>query len=188
MTRTSFEMVTPMPYVALRQMMDEANAFGISSYEKGTRIAEFTDRVIEACAAYIPRKRSPMSSALVYRLDGAYTEVADDATAYGGPRVPHYRLSIVVVGPDPTGIDAEREWVRDFWAAPGPRTGLAGGYVNGLTEFDDAKLRSVHGSEPDRLAAIQAAYDPDNVFHHDANIVPADRGRALPESSGQVSS
>ncbi|MEV0711046.1 BBE domain-containing protein [Nocardia aurea] len=68
------------------------------------------------------------------------------------------------------------------------RTGLAGGYVNGLTEFDDAKLRSVRRTEPDRLTAIQAAYDPDNVFHHNANIVPADRGRALPESSGQVSS
>lgn len=183
-----FEMVTPMPYVALQQMMDEANAFGISSYEKGTRIVEFTDEVIEICAAHIPRKKSPMSSALVYRLDGAYTEVADDATAYGGPRVPHYQLFIVGGSPDPTGIDAEGEWVRDFWAALQPHTGLAGGYVNGLTEFDDAKLRSVYGTELDRLAAIKAAYDPDNVFHHNANIVPADRGRALPESSGQGSS
>ncbi|MET7769863.1 FAD-binding oxidoreductase [Nocardia sp. NPDC005366] len=167
-----FDMVTPIPYLALQQLMDEANAFGISSYEKGTRIAEFTDEVIETFVAHIPRKRSPMSLALVYRLDGAFSEIADDATAYGGPRTPHYQLFIVGGSPDPAGLAAERDWVRAFWAALQPHSGLAGGYVNGLTDFDDAKLRAIYGTKLDRLAAIKAAYDPDNVFHHNVNIVP----------------
>ncbi|MEV0292713.1 FAD-binding oxidoreductase [Nocardia sp. NPDC050710] len=168
-----FEMVTPMPYVALQQLIDEANAFGMSAYEKGTRIAEFTDEVVETFAEHIPRKRSPMSLALVYRLDHAFSAVADDATAYGGPRAPHYQLFIVGVTPDPAGLPDERDWVRAFWAALQPHSGLAGGYVNGIIEFDDAGLREVYGTKLDRLAAIKAAYDPDNVFHHNANILPA---------------
>ena len=86
-----FDLVTPMPYVALQQMLDEANAWGSHAYEKGTYIADLSDGVIDVLTAHVPRKTSPMSLLLLYRLDGAYSEVDDDATAFSGGRSPRLR-------------------------------------------------------------------------------------------------
>ncbi|MEV6276140.1 FAD-binding oxidoreductase [Nocardia sp. NPDC051832] len=168
-----FEMVTPMPYVALQQMIDEPNEHGVYAYEKGTRIAELSDAVIEQFLEHVPRKQSPLSLALCYRLDGAFSAVDDDATAFGGPRAPHYQLFLVGLSPVAEGLAAERDWVRDFWFGLEPHSGLAGSYVNGQVEIDGSELRAIYGAKLDRLAAVKATYDPYNVFHYNANIVPA---------------
>src|SRR3712207_6894058 len=39
-----FEMVTPIPYVALQQMTDDANPWGIRAYDKGLNLDELSDR------------------------------------------------------------------------------------------------------------------------------------------------
>jgi FAD/FMN-containing dehydrogenase len=48
-------------------------------------------------------------------------------------------------------------------------------YLNfpGLTEEGDALLRQSFGSSYERLQAIKAKYDPENVFRSTFNIVPA---------------
>ena len=52
----------------------------------------------------------------------------------------------------------------------------AEGYVNSLDEFGEDRLRAAYGSAKyQKLARIKTVYDPDNVFHHNANIKP-DRG------------
>ncbi|MGH8892528.1 MAG: FAD-binding oxidoreductase, partial [Actinomycetes bacterium] len=45
--RPLWEFVTPMPYLALQQMLDEANAWGQYAYDKGAYLAELTDGVID---------------------------------------------------------------------------------------------------------------------------------------------
>jgi len=42
---------------------------------------------------HVPRKNSPMSVLLFYRLDGAYCRVSDDETAFSGGRTPRYGVS-----------------------------------------------------------------------------------------------
>jgi FAD/FMN-containing dehydrogenase len=168
-----FEMVTPMPYVALQQMFDEGTAWGFHCYEKGTYVADLTDDVLDVLAEHLPRKASPLSVLMIYRLDEAFCETADEATAFGGGRAPHYQAFIVGLAPSAELLDGERRWVRELWAALQPHTGDEVGYLNGLIEFDDERVRGIYGPKYDRLAAIKAVYDPANLFHRNANIKPA---------------
>ncbi|MFB0833013.1 FAD-binding oxidoreductase [Arthrobacter halodurans] len=169
-----FDMVSPMPYTALQQLLDEANAWGMFNYEKATYLPELTDEAIDTITHYVPRKNNPLSVTLIYRLDGAYSDVGEGDTAFGGRRTPRYSVFIIAVAPEPEQLPAERTWVRDFWDALQPAAQGAGAYVNTMAEYDDARLRATYGAAKlARLAGIKAEYDPGNVFRHNVNITPA---------------
>jgi hypothetical protein len=75
----------------------------------------------------------------------------------------------------------DRQWVRDLWPGLRPHAvGSGDGYVNASADFRDGQVRGSYGpATSERLAMIKAAYDPDNVFHLNANVIPAissDRG------------
>lgn len=169
-----FEMVAPMPYTAVQQLLDEANAWGNFNYEKSTYLPDLTDEAIETITHHVPQKNSPMSVILIYRLDGAYSEVGENDTAFGGERTPRYSVFIVAVAPEQDMLSADRAWAREFWDALQPAAAGAGTYVNSMAEYDDARLRASYGSEKlARLASIKAQYDPGNVFHRNVNIKPS---------------
>ena len=169
-----FEFVTPMPYVELQQLLDEANAWGLFGYEKGYYLAGLSDNAIAVISDQLPRKRSPLSNLLFYRLDGAYSEVADDETSFSGGRSPRYAIFIVALAATRELLAADRRWVRSFWEALRPYALGIGSYVNGMAEFEEDRVRAAYGAAKyQRLATIKADYDPENVFHHNANIKPA---------------
>ena len=76
-----------------------------------------------------------MTIVLFYRLDRAYCEVADDATAFSGGRSPRYGVFMIGGVPEPEMFAAERtgcgRWQRRWNDAAGDSS-----YVNGSTEFD----------------------------------------------------
>jgi hypothetical protein len=170
-----FDMVTPMPYVELQKMLDEGNAWGFYGYEKATYVEDLSDDVIDVVAEQVLRKSSPMSLLLFYRLDSAYSRVAEEDTAFGGGRSPRFAAFIVAFAPDRDLLAADRVWVRTFWEALRPHTvGDGSGYVNDLMEFDEDRVRSTYGARKyERLARIKGEYDPGNLFHLNANIKPA---------------
>ena len=135
--------------------------------------------MIDVLTTHIPRKTSPMSLVLMYRLDGAYSEVDDDATAFSGGRSPRLGVFIVGVAPDAAGLNAEQRWVGDLWAALRAHAiGGGDGYVNGTSDYQGDRVRGSYGPRKyERLARIKARYDPDNLFHVNANVVPAGRGQ-----------
>jgi FAD/FMN-containing dehydrogenase len=168
-----FEFVSPMPYVELQQLLDEANAWGLFSYEKGLYVEELSDQAIVVVVEQLQRKRSPLSQLLFYRLDGAYSAVGEDDTAFGGGRSPRFAVFIVGMASDKEPLAAERDWARSFWDALRPHaTGLES-YVNGMAEFEEDRVRAAYGgAKYELLAQIKAEYDPENVFHRNANIKP----------------
>jgi FAD/FMN-containing dehydrogenase len=169
-----FDEVSPMPFVALQQMLDEANAWGFHCYDKGCYLADLTDDAITVLAEQLPRKSSPLSVAFLYRLDGAYSEVGEEDTAFSGGRSPRYMVFIVAVAPEPALLVADRAWVRETWEALRPHSIGIGSYVNAMTEQDDDRIRASYGpAKYDRLAQLKARYDPGNVFRRNANIKPA---------------
>ena len=170
-----FDLVTPMPYLAVQQLLDEATAWGVHSYEKGAYVAELSDEVIELVTERVPAKTSPLSAVLFYRLDGAYSAVGDADTAFSGGRSPRYSAFILGVAPDAEVLPAERRWVRSFWDALRPYAMSGGdGYINGTADHAGDRVRASYGpAKYERLARIKAQFDPDNVFHVNANIRPA---------------
>ncbi|BEK97581.1 FAD-binding oxidoreductase [Nocardia seriolae] len=169
----AWELVTPIPYTALQQMFDEGTPAGLFGYEKALYVNELSDEVLDTIVTRFPLRSSPMTIVPIFPLHGRYSEIADSETAFGGPRNPCYVINISALTPDPAGFPAERQWVRDLWDALRPHAASSAGYVNFLAEEDSARVRESYGDKYSRLTALKATWDPDNVFHHNANIPPA---------------
>lgn len=168
-----FEFVTPIPYVGLQQMFDEAFAWGIHAYEKGIYLDELSDDAVNVFTEYVPQMTSPLSLVWMIPLGGAYRHAGEDDTAFGGSRQAKFALTIVAAAPSGDLLAADRPWVRSFWKALSVHASSAGSYVNFMAEHDDDRVRASYGpTKYDRLAALKAVYDPDNSFHHNANIRP----------------
>ena len=168
-----FEFVTPMPYVTLQQMLDEGNAWGFYGYDKGAYFEDLSDGVIDVLAKHVPRRNSPLSVVLFYRLDEAYSEVDDNESAFGGDRSPRYMGFFIGLSPTPDLLPSEREWVRSMWNDLKPYMMGTGSYVNALESQETDRVRETYGVKYERLTAIKAKYDPQNLFHRNVNIKSA---------------
>jgi FAD/FMN-containing dehydrogenase len=161
-----------MPYVEAQSALDEEYPSGRRYYWKSTELADLgaAVEVLERHAAAAP---SDLSTVDVWFHGGAMAAVAPDATAYGDRSAP---ILIGVEANWETAADDERNiaWARALVDDLAPySTGRT--YLNfpGFHEDPDRQLRSTYGSNYERLAALKAAYDPDNVFRLNQNVPPA---------------
>jgi FAD/FMN-containing dehydrogenase len=165
------EMVGPMPYPALNAAFDPLFPKGIRSYWKGSFVTELTDDAIDAHLAHGPKVPEVSATMHLYPINGACHRVGVEETAFAY-RHATFSTVIVCAWQDPA-LDAERiQWVRDYYQA----TALyseAGGYVNFMSDDDQAKVQDNYGTNFGRLAQIKRTYDPDNFFHLNQNIPPA---------------
>jgi hypothetical protein len=168
------ELVTPMPYTALQQMFNGSAPWGILAYEKAVYLDELSDAAIEVILEQQPKKSFPLSFLPMFVLGGAYSRAPEEATAFGGSRALTYMVNIAAAAPTPELYEADRTWVRTFWSALVPHAVGVGSYINFLTDPDNDRVRAAYGPQKyDRLARIKAKYDPDNIFHLNANIPPS---------------
>ncbi len=169
-----FEVVTPMPYVALQRMFDESAIWGSFGYQKALYLDELSDAAIAVITEHVPKKTSQLAFVPTFSLFGKYRSMLDGATAFGGSRSARFVVNIESAATDRDLHESGREWVRDFWEAMRPLGTDSGGYVNFMSELDEDRVRSSYGVQKyARLARIKAAWDPENVFHLNANIRPA---------------
>lgn len=141
-------------------------------YDKGAYFEDLTDGMIDVLTEHVPRKTSPLSVVLFYRLDQAYCEVGEDQTAFGGGRSPRYMGFFIGLCPTPEMLPGEREWVRSIWNDLKPHMMGTTGYVNALESQDGQRVRETYGTKYDRLTMIKTKYDPQNLFHRNVNIEP----------------
>ena len=177
----AFELVTPIPYTELQKMLDESAPWGIRAYDKGINLDELPDGVIDALVAALPRRRFPLSFAPMFPLRGRFSEIADDATAFGSPRRRRWAVSMVGMAPDEETFAEERAWARELYEAVRPYAPDEGTYLNFETEADPARVRASYGEEKyRRLAGLKAVWDPDNVFRSNVNIAPQPASSVIP--------
>jgi len=129
-------------------------------------IAQCADE--EDAAAW--RKSSPASYTLLFHLGGAIARISQDESAYAGRQAVHaININAAWTGGGPKHADIA--WARAFFAAMQPHA-TGGVYVNFLTNEGEERVRAAYGANYDRLAAIKARYDPDNLFRANQNIRP----------------
>ncbi len=165
------EQVGVLPFPALNSAFDGLVPKGMQNYWKADFIRELTD---EAIAAHVEHgKKTPhvSSSMHLHAINGAAQRVGADETAFGH-RDKSFVPVIVGIWDDPADNEVNIKWVKDYYAAIHPHSGSEGGYVNFMSGDDDHRAPENYGANYERLAAVKATYDPDNLFHINQNIVP----------------
>jgi FAD/FMN-containing dehydrogenase len=166
------ELVNVLPFPALNSLFDDSVPKGMQHYWKADFITELTD---EAIAVHVEHgKNTPhiSSSMHLHPINGAAQRVGADETAFGH-RDKNFSPVIAGIWDDPADNVANIKWVKDYYAAIHPHSGSDGGYVNFMSDDDDHRAADNYGVNFERLAAVKETYDPDNVFHINQNIVPA---------------
>jgi FAD/FMN-containing dehydrogenase len=167
------DMIGPMPYLQLQQMLDAAAPHGIPRYWKSGYAHTLGDDLIDLFATSAS-SLSPLSALMIFQVHGAAGRVPSDATAFVNRR-DQYDINLLAQWIDPSESDVHIRSARGLWDAFAPYT--AGVYVNHLDHDDGrARVRAAYGANYSRLAAIKRRYDPDNLFRHNNNIAPASAG------------
>jgi FAD/FMN-containing dehydrogenase len=165
--------IGPMPYPAINTMLDEGFPAGSLNYWKSSFLRDLDDRAIDTLIGSFADCPSPMSGVVMEHFHGEATRVGVGDTAVPH-REPGYNLLLTSLWTDPDETERNVAWSREVYAALEPSFADRR-YVNYLSEDDaDAAGRAVYGSNFDRVAQLKAKYDPDNVFHLNHNIRPAE--------------
>jgi FAD/FMN-containing dehydrogenase len=166
------DMVQPMPYVAVQQMIDAANPRGRLNYWNAAFYDALPDEAIDTFVARATKPVSPFSQMLVIPGGGAIARVPEDATAFGN-RDAQWNLHYLSMWEDPAETDRNIAYTREFsgamkqWA-----TGRA--YLNFLGDEGLARVQAAYGPEKfARLQALKDKWDPTNLFRHNQNIPPS---------------
>jgi FAD/FMN-containing dehydrogenase len=171
LTEGGLDLVQPMPYTAFQAMLDPFAPRGWLNYHRGQHVASLPDDVLDDYLDVGRTIGSPMTQGIVFRHGGAVSRVAEDATASSSRAAP-YMAHPIACWRDPSDTDREMAWVERFSAAFAPA--LTGGvYLNFEPGTGEADLRAGFGSAKlERLAALKAEWDPENVFRGNHNVAP----------------
>jgi FAD/FMN-containing dehydrogenase len=163
--------VEPMPYQVMNTLLDANYPTGACNYWLSSFTSSLSDELIDTIAERFESVPSPMSAVILERFHGAVCRIGDTDTA-----VPHreegWNLLLPSIWLDPATTDANIAWTRETHAALAPQLSQ-GRWLNYLGDDQDADaVRAAYGPNYDRLRELKRRYDPDNVFHHNHNIVP----------------
>lgn len=167
----AMDLVQPMPYVAVQQLIDGGNPDGLRNYWTADFLAELPDEAVETVCEYHLAKPSPHSQIILIPGGGAIARVPDDAMAFGHRTAP-FNIHILSLWADAADDATNIEWTREFGRAMKPyATGRA--YLNFIGEEGEDRVRAAFGPETyERLQELKDRYDPTNLFRLNQNIKP----------------
>jgi FAD/FMN-containing dehydrogenase len=165
----------PWPWLGLQSGFDAIFPAGELRYWKSRSVTELSDEVIGDIVELAGRRPAPLSDIVIWHHGGAMTRVAEEETAYGG-RDTRFLVTAEASWTDPAQNDEAIAWAREVFDAM-ERYSTGAVYLNfpGLGEEEESLARAGYGVNYERLAALKAKYDPDNLFRMNINIPPAGR-------------
>jgi FAD/FMN-containing dehydrogenase len=163
--------VGPMPYPVMSTLLDEKYPKGALNYWLSSFTTGLSDGLIDTMIERFETVPSDMSAMLLEHFHGAVCRVDPTDTA-----VPHratgWNLLVPTVWVDPADTERCIAWTRETHAALAEHLAERR-WLNYLGDDQDASaVRAAYGPNYDRLVELKRRYDPDNVFHHNHNIVP----------------
>jgi FAD/FMN-containing dehydrogenase len=166
------DMVQPMPYVAVQQMIDAPNPPGRLNYWNADFYSRLPDEAIETFVARATKPVSPFSQVLVMPGGGAIARVPEEATAFV-QRDAQFNLHYLSSWEDPAETDRNISWTREFSDSMKPwATGRQ--YLNMIGDEGVSRVEAAYGPEKfAKLQALKSKWDPTNLFCHSQNIPPA---------------
>jgi FAD/FMN-containing dehydrogenase len=166
------DMTRRMPYAEI-YLPEEEGYHPIAASRTGFLDA-FDRSTAETILERIAASTAMMAVTQIRALGGAAARVPNDATAYAH-RDRRLMVNVAAVFEDPAERPTHDAWAADVAATLG--TG-PGGYVNFLGDEGQARVREAYpGPTWNRLRDVKRRYDPENVFHLNQNIPPADPAR-----------
>ena len=168
------KMVQPMPYVAVQQMIDGGNPWGIREYFKIDYLRELSDDAIDAALEKAAGIVSPFTQVILSPLGGAVARTDRESMALDIPDAPWFFFYLAMWWEE-GDTDQEVGWARGFMETMRPWAVEHPPLPNFITTDEGAaRLRASYGEEKfARLVALKDKYDPDNVFSLNQNIPPS---------------
>jgi FAD/FMN-containing dehydrogenase len=169
--KPAVDLIGPVPYAAVQQMLDPSGPWGMQVYLKSAHLTGMSDQVIDIIVRHASAMTSPHSVIPISPLGGAVGRVGEQDTAFGH-RSTAFDIQIFGAWTDPAEHDRHVTWVRDFSAALRPFA--HGVYVNELGNEGEDRIREAYNpASYERLVALKTKYDPENLFRLNQNIKPA---------------
>ncbi len=160
--------VAELPYPALQSAFDPIAQIGIYNHVSSQYYSSLPG---EAAAEFVRfGETTPhwLSFTHLYPLNGAATALRNEDTAWAWRQAAFVQMFLG--SSNEPGHDTElREWAHGFSDALAPNA-VDAAYSNLLMDEGPAAARASYGTNYERLAAIKAAYDPDNLFHTNQNV------------------
>lgn len=165
------DLCRPKPFLEHQSMFDASYPSGWWYYMRACDVAELTDEVIDITVEHATAITSPLTAFPIWQGGGAMARVAEDDTAFHG-RTAGHTFNINAATENADGFERERDWVRSFWSDLAPfHTSV---YVNFLMDEGEERVRQAYGeAKYARLRALKRAWDPENFFHLNQNVLPA---------------
>jgi FAD/FMN-containing dehydrogenase len=171
-TDPALDMIQPMPYSAVQQMLDAGNPFGIHEYFKIDWLRDLTDEAIDTAVEQAENLPAPFGQLILAPMGGAVARGNGDmALTTPDARWAYFALTMWM---DPSEDEDNKAWTRGFAEAMS-RFGLGTAAFPNFISADEGidRLRVTYGPEKfERLVALKRKWDPDNVFRLNQNIAP----------------
>jgi FAD/FMN-containing dehydrogenase len=167
------DLVEPMPYVALQQLLDADFPAGMRNYWTGDFLTGLPDEAIEVMCRFHLSKPSPLTEILTLPGGGATARVPAGAMACGHDRQAPFNFHITSLWTDPADDEANIAWTRELAAAIKPfTTGRV--YVNFIGDEGEERVVAAFGGPEAyaRLRELKERWDPRNLFRFNQNIKP----------------
>jgi FAD/FMN-containing dehydrogenase len=167
----ALEMLGPMPYTAVQSLIAPGNPPGRHHYWKAGLLGELEDEAIETFVAGASDVVSPFTASLMLPLGGAFARAPEGDTPLAYRRA-KWNYHVLGQWADPEEAERNIQWTRDLNGAMA-KYAEAGVYVNFESDPSADAIEAGFGADNyARLVEIKRRYDPDNVFHSNANIAP----------------
>jgi FAD/FMN-containing dehydrogenase len=165
----------PMPFTVVQSVFDSFYPRGqLQSYWKSLYLPELSDQVIELIAQKAQERPAPRMTLGTLLMGGAVNRVGPEDTAFSERSAP-YMVSLEGGWADRADNPANIAWIRQTWSEIG-EFGTGSTYLNFTGRADESTnvgVGDAFGKNLRRLTRVKAAYDPDNFFRLNNNILPA---------------